>query len=92
VPAIKFWVDGIETVDESDARPLGDAEKAERERQEHVSKWLKLLERVAGAAAALSAVIGFFGGDRVLRHRWDWIAIACGGLALAARFVASRRQ
>jgi hypothetical protein len=91
VPAIKFWVDGLETVDARDERPLGDAEKAELERQERVSKWLKLLERAAVAAATLSAVIGFFGDDRVLRHRCDWAAVACGGIALVARFVTSRR-
>ena len=91
MPGIKFWTDGIETVDESDARPLGDAERAELERKEHLSKWLKLVERVACAAAALSAFIGFFGGDRVLRLRLDWVAIACGGLALAAGLVAKLR-
>lgn len=90
MPAIKFWVDGIETVDEGDARPLGDAEKADLERQEHVSKRLKLVERVAGTAAAVSAVIGLFGGSAVPRHRCDWVAAACGGLALAARFIANR--
>lgn len=89
VPGIKFWVDGLETVDETDARPLGDAEKAELERQAQVSKWLKLMERVAGAAA-LSACIGLFGGNRVLRHKWDWVAIACSLLAVAAKFVAKR--
>ena len=91
MPAIKFWVDGLETVDARDERPLGDAERAELERQERVSKWLKLLERAAVAAATLSAVIGFLGGDRVVRHRCDWAAVACGGIALVARFVTSRR-
>jgi hypothetical protein len=91
VPAIKFWVDGLETVDERDERPLGDAEKAELERQRHVSNWLKLVERAAVAAATLSAVIGFFAGSGVPRHRCDWAAVACGGIALVARFVTSRR-
>ena len=91
MPGIKFWTDGLETVDESDERPLTGAERAELERQGHVSKWLKLLERTAGAAAGLSAFIGFLGGDRVLRHRCDWAALACLGLAWAASFVAKRR-
>jgi len=91
VPGIKFWVDGIETVDARDERPLGDAEKAELERQRHVSDRLKLVERAAVAAAALSAVIGFLAGSGVARHRCDWAAAACGGLGVAARFVASRR-
>jgi len=50
VPGIKFWTDGLETVDETDARPLGDAERAELERQEHLSKRLKLMARVAEVA------------------------------------------
>jgi hypothetical protein len=91
VPGIKFRTDGLETVDARDARPLGDAERAELERKTHASKWLKLVGRLACAAVALSAFIGFFGGDRVLRLRLDWVAIACGGLALAARLVAKLR-
>ena len=90
MPGINFWTDGIQTVDESDARPLGDAERAELERQEHLSKWLKLVEQVARAAAALSAVIWLLGGDRVLRHKWEWVVVACTWLALAARFIANR--
>jgi hypothetical protein len=91
VPPIKFWVDGLETVDARDERPLGDAERAELERQAHVSKWLKLLERVACAAATLSACMALFAGNRVIRHKYDLAVVACGALALAARFVASRR-
>ena len=91
MPGIKFWTDGLETVDESGERPPTDAERAELERQEHVSKWLKLLERAAYAAGVLSAIIGLFGGDRVLRHRCDLAVVACGGLAVAARFIANRR-
>ena len=90
MPGIKLWTDGIETVDHGHERPLGDAEKAELERQAQVSKWLKLVERVAGAAAALSYCIGLFGGNRVLRHKWDCVAIACSLLAVAAKFVAKR--
>ena len=91
MPAIKFWVDGLETVDPRDERPLGDAERAELDLQERVSKWLKLLERAACAAATLSAFIGYFGSSQVLRHKCDWAAVACGGIALVARFVTSRR-
>jgi hypothetical protein len=91
VPPIKFWVDGLETVDARDERPLGDAERAELERQAHVSKWLKLLERVTGATAALGACMALFSGNRVIRHKYDLAVVACGALALAARFVASRR-
>jgi hypothetical protein len=90
VPAIKFWVDGLETVDESDARPLTGAEQAELERQEHVSKWVKRVERLTGAAAALSACMALFAGNRVIRHRYDLAVVACVLLALAARFLASR--
>jgi hypothetical protein len=75
----------------SDARPLGDAEKAELDRQEHVSKWVKRMERLTGAAAALSACMALFAGNRAIRHRYDLAVVACGGLALAARFIADRR-
>ena len=90
MPAIKFWTDGLETVDESDERPLTDAERSELERQEHVSKWLKLLERAAYAAGVLSACMALFAGNRVIRHKYDLTVVACGALALAARFIANR--
>ena len=90
MPSIKFWVDGLETVDAADERPLGDAEKAELDRHRQVSKRLKLLERVAGAAAALGACMALFAGNRVIRHKYDLVVVACGGLALAARFIANR--
>jgi hypothetical protein len=90
VPAIKFWVDGLETVDPSDARPLGDAEKAELERQAHASKWVKRVERFAGAAATLSACMALLAGNRVIRHRYDLAVVAFGLFAFAARFIANR--
>jgi len=71
VSAIRFWVDGLETVDARDEGPLGDADKAELDRQEQASKWLKLMEQAACAAAALSAFIGLLSGGRALRHRCD---------------------
>jgi hypothetical protein len=92
VPGIKFWTDGTEMGAASRERPLTDAERSDLERQQHLSKWLKLVEGAAGAAAALSAVIWFLGGDRILRQRCHWAVVACGGLALAARFVANRRE
>ena len=91
MPGIKFWTDGLETVDESDERPLTGAERAELERKEHLSKWPKLVERVACAAAALSGFIGFLADDRVLRLGCAWASLACLGLAWAASFVAKRR-
>ena len=90
MPGIKFWTDGLETVDETDARPLGDAERAELERQQRGSKRLKLMARVAEVAVGFSVFVIFLGGDRVPRHRWEWVVVACTWLALAARFIAKR--
>ena len=90
MPGIKFWTDGLETVDETDARPLGDAERAELERQQRGSKRLNLVARVAEVAVGFSVFVIFLGGDRVPRHRWEWVVVACTWLALAARFIAKR--
>ena len=88
MPTIKFWVDGIETTDQV----LTGAQIAELARKEELSRSLtKWVEKVAGAAAALSGLIGILNGNRSFRHRWDFIAIALAGLALAVRFVTSGR-
>jgi hypothetical protein len=90
MPKIKFWVNGIETLDYSEA-PLSDAERAEVERKEELARWTKLVEKAAAAAAVLSAFLGVFVGDKNLRHRCDLIAVALGGIAIAVRFIADRR-
>ena len=92
MPTIKFWIDGMETVDGTEERPLTDAERAEIARKDDLSKWRMLVEKAAGAAAVLSAGIGIFGGDKSLRHRCDWIAVAFGVIAMAVKFVAGRRS
>ena len=90
MPGIKLWTDGIETVDHGHERPLGDAERAELERQQYGSKRLKLVARVAEVAVGFSVLVILLGGDRVPRHRWEWVVVACTWLALAARFIAKR--
>jgi hypothetical protein len=89
MPQIKFWVNGIATTASSEAL-LTDAGRAEVERKEALTKWSKLVERAALAAAVLSAFGGIF-ADKPLRHRFDFIAIALGALAMALKFVNSHR-
>jgi hypothetical protein len=91
MPTIKFWVDGIETTDQTEGRLLTGAERVELARKLELSTWIKLVEKLAGVAAALCVLIGTLCSNRSLGHRWGFAGIALTGLAIAVRFVLNRR-
>jgi hypothetical protein len=85
-------LNGIETVVSTDERPLTDAERFEVEDKQRLSKWYKRMERLAAAAAALSALLGIVTGNKSLRNICDILATALAVVALGFRGVAKRQE